>query len=112
MKQIYYKNLYNEIYKIMDRIQSADDIREAIANEIPNALFKVDNATMDFEKRPFQISFALLVIKHTNLQIWLDDNKGFKCQFSEKNNYAITNFNLALRAAYEKPVNLRKCRYI
>lgn len=112
MKGYYYKNLYNEVYQIMERIESSENIQEAIAKEIPNALFKVKNASRDFPRRPMHISLALLVIKYGQIQIWLDNNKGFKCQFSEQNNYKITNFMHAFYAMCGHNVSVKHCSYL
>jgi hypothetical protein len=112
MKSFYYQNLYKEVYNIMERVESANSIQEGIEKEIPNALFKVKNAAKDFPRRPMHIALALLIIKYGEVQIWLNNNKGFKCQFSEKNNYKITNFMHAYYAMHGHQVSVKHCSYI
>ena len=112
MKAFFHTSLYNEVYQIMERIESANTIKEGIEAEIPNALFKVKNAAKDFPRRPMHIALALLIIKYGEIQIWVKPNIGFKCQFSEKNNYKITNFVHAYYAMCGHKVSTNHCSYI
>jgi hypothetical protein len=112
MKAFYKTTLYHEAYAIMDRIQSAPTIYEGVCAEIPNALFKAKKAAKDFKRRPMHIALALLVIKYGEIQIFVSGSNGFKCQFSDKNNYAITNFGKAYAAMNGRYVNLKTCKYL
>lgn len=112
MKSFYKTSLYNEVFSIMERVQNAETIYIGICNEIPNALFKANNAARDFSKRPMHIALALLIIKYGEIQIFVSPNRGFKCQFSDVNNYAITNFNKAYAAMCSKFINLSTCKYL
>lgn len=112
MKAFYKTSLYNEVYAIMDRINNASSVYEGICKEIPNALFKAHKSSKKFKYSPMRIALALLIIKYENVQIFVGNNTGFKCQFSKVNNYNITNFQLAYRVMYGKYVNLNDCVYI
>ena len=112
MKAFYKTTLYRVVYSIMERIQNAPSIYEGVVAEIPNALFKAKKASKAFKKRPMHIALALLVIKYGEIQIFVSGNRGFKCQFSDKNNYAITNFGKAYAAMNGLYVNLKTCTYV
>lgn len=112
MKAFYKTSLYNEVYTIMDRVNTAPTIYEGICKEIPNALHKAKNAARDFKYNPMRIALALLIIKYENIQIFVGNNTGFKCQFSKVNNYNITNFQSAYKVMYGKYVNLNNGVYI